>query len=49
MTLHTHTSDENSLRGFSAQEFKRLRGYIASRRVVRCHEGRTNDRLVKTR
>lgn len=49
VTFHTHTSDEDSVRGFSAQEFKRPRGYIAYGKVVRYQEGRTKDRPVKTR
>ena len=49
VTFHTHTSDENSVKGFSAQEFKRPRGYIAYGKVVRYQEGRTKDRPVKTR
>ncbi|WP_282259376.1 hypothetical protein [Stenotrophomonas sp. PS02301] len=49
VTFHTHTSDEDSVRGFSAQEFNRPRGYIAYGKVVRYQEGRTKDRPVKTR
>lgn len=49
VTFHTHTSDENSVRGFSAQEFKRPRGYIAYGKVVRYQEGRTKDRPVRRR
>jgi len=48
-TFHTHTSDEDSVRGFSAQEFNRPRGYIAYGKVVRYQEGRTKDRPIKTR
>lgn len=49
VTFHTHTSDADSVRGFSAQEFKRPRGYIAYGRVVRYQEGRTKDRPIKIR
>lgn len=49
VTFHTHTSDEDSVRGFSDQEFNRPRGYIAYGTVVRYQEGRTKDRPVKTR
>lgn len=49
VTFHTHTSDEEIVRGFSAQEFKRPRGYIAYGKVVRYQEGRTKDRPIKSR
>lgn len=49
VTFHTHASDEDGVRGFSAQEFNRPRGYIAYGRVVRYQEGRAKDRPIKTR
>lgn len=49
VTFHTHTSDADSVRGFSDQEFKRPRGYIAYGGVVRYQEGRTRDRPITTR
>jgi hypothetical protein len=49
VTFHTHTSDADSVRGFSAQEFKRSRGHIAFGKVVRYQDGRTKDRPITTR
>lgn len=49
VTFPTRTSDEDIVRGFSAQVFNRLRGYIAYGKVVRYQEGRTKERPIKTR
>ncbi|HDS1228751.1 TPA: hypothetical protein QEF71_002932 [Stenotrophomonas maltophilia] len=46
VTFHTTTSDEGSQRGFSAENFKRPRGYVAFGKHVRYQEGRTKDRLI---
>lgn len=48
ITFHTTTSDEGSQRGFSAENFKRLGGYVAFGKYVRYQEGRTKDRLVSS-
>ncbi|WP_414555414.1 hypothetical protein [Stenotrophomonas forensis] len=48
VTFHTTTSDEGSQRGFSAENFKRARGYVAFGKYVRYQEGRTKDRLISS-
>ncbi|MCJ8005673.1 hypothetical protein [Staphylococcus aureus] len=48
VTFHTTTGDEGSQRGFSAENFKRPRGYVAFGKHVRYQEGRTNDRLISS-
>lgn len=48
VTFHTTTSDEGSQRGFSADNFKRPRGYVAFGKYVRYQEGRTKDRLISS-
>lgn len=48
VTFHTTTSDEQSQRGFSADNFKRPRGYVAFGKYVRYQEGRTKDRLISS-
>lgn len=49
VTFRTATNDQDSKRGFTDEDFKRPRGYIAYGDVVRYQEGRTKDRPVSTR
>lgn len=49
VTFRTATNDRDSHQGFTDQDFKRPRGYIAYGKVVRYQEGRTKDRPVSSR
>jgi len=49
VTFRTATNDQDSKRGFTDEDFKRPRGYIAFGDVVRYQEGRITDRPVSTR
>lgn len=49
VTFRTATNDQDSKQGFTDQDFKRPRGYIAYGKVVRYQEGRTKDRTVSSR
>lgn len=49
VTFRTATNDQGSKQGFTDEDFKRPRGYIAYGKVVRYQEGRTKDRPVSSR
>lgn len=49
VTFRTATNDQDSKQGFTDQDFKRPRGYIAYGKTVRYQEGRTKDRPVSSR
>lgn len=49
VTFRTATGDQDSKQGFTDEDFKRPRGYIAFGDVVRYQEGRTKDRPVSIR